>query len=162
MDTAYKKLLDWSLGNGKKTRETLERLSRHKKPDQVVHKAHAEAFEEIDCLACANCCRTTGPLLMAQDITRISKRLKLPEAAFVSQYLRVDEDGDRVFKTMPCPFLGSDNYCMIYSDRPRACREFPHTDQPGQLNIVHLTRKNARICPAVSRIVQIISAMDAR
>lgn len=162
MDAAYKKLLDWSLGNGKKIRETFDRLARHKKADQVVHKAHEQAFEEIDCLACANCCRTTGPLLQAQDITRISKRLKQSESSFVSQYLRVDEDGDHVFKTMPCPFLGSDNYCLVYSDRPRACREFPHTDRPGQLNIAHLTRKNARICPAVSRIAQIISAIDAR
>jgi len=162
LETEYKKLLNWSDGNGKKIGEAFTRLGRAKKPDQVIHAAHEEAFSEIDCLKCANCCRTTGPLLQVQDITRISKRLKLSENAFIAQYLRVDEDGDYVFKRMPCPFLGTDNYCDIYPDRPRACREFPHTDQPGQLKIAHLTRKNARVCPAVSRIAQIISAIDSK
>lgn len=30
---------------------------------------------------------------------------------------------------MPCPLLGRDNYCAVYADRPKACREYPHTDR---------------------------------
>lgn len=125
--------------------------------DQVIYDAHTEAFDEINCLECGNCCRTTGPLLLSNDITRISKHLKISSKEFSNQYLRIDEDGDHVFKSMPCPFLGEDNYCSVYEYRPKACRTFPHTDQKGQAQILNLTRKNAKICPAVSRILQIVS-----
>ena len=50
-------------------------------------------------------------------------RMKLGK--FEETYLRVDEDGDKVFNCMPCPFLGADNLCSIYALRPKACREFP-------------------------------------
>ena len=47
----------------------------------------------------------------------------------IEQYLRLDEDGDYVVKTTPCPFLGSDNYCSIYDVRPSDCERFPYTDE---------------------------------
>ena len=37
---------------------------KKKKPkdlDSFVHTLHDELFSEIDCLACANCCKTLGP-----------------------------------------------------------------------------------------------------
>ena len=30
--------------------------------DYVVQEMHDEVFDEVDCLSCANCCKTTGPL----------------------------------------------------------------------------------------------------
>lgn len=154
MDIEFQGLLSWAESNHKKLVQAEKVLKRQKKPDELMRDLHEKVFEEVDCLRCANCCRTTGPLLTSQDVARISKHLKMSEGSFVSTYLRTDEDGDMVFRSMPCPFLGSDNYCVIYENRPRACREFPHTDQKGQLNILHLTRKNARICPAVARMLQ--------
>jgi Fe-S-cluster containining protein len=49
--------------------------------------------------------------------------------------------------------LESDNACSIYEDRPKACREYPHTDRVKQAQILDLTAKNALICPAVGEIV---------
>jgi Fe-S-cluster containining protein len=72
----------------------------------------------------------------------------------VSAYLRIDEDNDYVFKTMPCPFLGADNYCSIYEDRPKACREYPHTDRKKFYQIHALTIKNAATCPAVFNLLE--------
>lgn len=63
-----------------------------------------------------------------QDITRVTtfSRMKLP--AFEEMYLQVDEDGDKVFKSMPCPFLGPDNLCDIYDVRPTGlCSLSSHT-----------------------------------
>ena len=117
-----------------------------------MHSAHEKAFDCTDCLACANCCKTTGPLFTAMDIQRLSRRLKLSEADFISTYLRLDADGDRVLQTLPCPFLEADNKCSVYEDRPRACRSFPHTDEKGQAGIMHLTKKNAQVCPAVAHM----------
>lgn len=75
-------------------------------------------------------------------------------AAFEATYLRVDEDGDKVLQTMPCPFLGADNYCSIYEVRPKACREFPHTDRKKIYQINHLTIQNTVYCPAAYEFVE--------
>lgn len=125
-----------------------------KQLDKIMGELHEEAFQEIDCLSCANCCKTTGPLLIPSDIKRISKRLRLKLTEFETQYLRVDEDGDKVLQQLPCPFLGADNYCSIYEDRPKACREFPHTNRAKFHQITKLTAKNVAVCPAVYSIVE--------
>ncbi len=122
--------------------------------DDTMHDFHEEAFERIDCLTCANCCKTTGPLFTDKDIERIGKNFKLKPAEFISQYLRIDEDNDYVLQTVPCPFLGADNYCSIYEIRPKACREFPHTDRRKQYQILNLTLKNTEVCPAVFDIME--------
>ncbi len=33
-----------------------------KKLDQIMQDLHDEEFASTDCLQCANCCKTTGPL----------------------------------------------------------------------------------------------------
>lgn len=136
--------------------EVLDRI-RRKKPknsDDIVHRAHDEVFSEFDCLACANCCKTTGPLFTDKDIERISKFLKMKPSAFEAQYLRVDEDQDKVLQTVPCAFLDAENYCLIYEVRPKACREYPHTDRKNFHQIAGLTKKNIRICPAAYQIIE--------
>lgn len=117
--------------------------------DYLVQEVHEEVFEEIDCLECANCCSTTGPLFTEKDIERISKFLRKKSSDFEAEYLRVDEDGDKVFQHLPCSFLCQDNMCSIYEHRPKACREYPHTDRKKIYQINNLTIKNALICPAV-------------
>lgn len=128
--------------------------------DQQVMEMHEKVFACTDCLQCANCCKTTGPLFTDRDIGRISKHLKLKPGGFVEKYLRIDEDGDYVLKQVPCAFLLPDNRCSIYDVRPKACREYPHTDRTGQHKILHLTRINATICPAVAGIVERLWKID--
>ncbi|WP_332911960.1 YkgJ family cysteine cluster protein [Algoriphagus boritolerans] len=53
---------------------------------------------------------------------------------------------------LPCPFLGADNKCLVYEDRPKACREYPHTNRKNMLGILDLSLKNTLVCPAVSKI----------
>lgn len=137
--------------------EKLIRLDK-KEVDHLFQEAHEEVFACTDCLKCANCCKTTGPLFTSADIKRISAKLKLSEKAFVQKYLRKDEDQDMVLQKVPCTFLGEDNRCSIYEFRPKACREYPHTDQNDQPSIYHLTLKNASICPAVADILDHIRA----
>lgn len=122
--------------------------------DYKVQEIHDEVSAETDCLQCANCCRTTGPLLTNIDIERISKHLRMKPSDFITQYLRVDEDKDYVFQSMPCPFLASDNYCLIYEVRPKACREYPHTDRKKIYQIGNLTIKNTEICPIAFKVVE--------
>ena len=125
-----------------------------KQLDYLMQELHDEEFKRTDCLQCANCCKTTGPLFTDKDIERIAKHFKLKPSEFMEQYLRLDEDNDYVLQDIPCAFLGSDNYCSIYEVRPKACREFPHTDRKKFHQISNLTLKNVAICPAAFNIVE--------
>jgi Fe-S-cluster containining protein len=122
--------------------------------DKQIHQLHEEVFACTDCLKCANCCTTTGPMFTDKDISRIAKHLRLRPSEFTEKYLRIDEDNDYVLQSVPCTFLGDDNRCSIYDVRPKACREFPHTDRAKQHQILNLTEKNVAVCPAVYEIVE--------
>lgn len=154
MKSEYKTLIEQVNKQPKAIKHTINLLKKMRKgdADKLIHTLHEDAFETINCLQCANCCTTTGPLLTNKDIDRISKHLKVKPVQFIANYLIIDEDNDYVFKSMPCPFLGSDNYCNIYEERPKACREYPHTDRANQQGILSITRKNVKLCPAVAQI----------
>ena len=79
-----------------------------KQLDRIMAELHEREFEKTDCLACANCCKTTGPLFTEKDIVRIAKHLRMKPQAFTEQYLRIDEDRDRVLQELPCTFLGAE------------------------------------------------------
>lgn len=125
-----------------------------KQLDALMVELHESEFSRTDCLNCANCCKTTGPLFTNKDVERISKHFRLKPQQFIETYLRVDEENDYVLQSVPCTFLGADNYCSIYEVRPKACREFPHTDRKKFQQISNLTLKNVAICPAAFNIVE--------
>lgn len=125
-----------------------------KQLDYVMQELHEAEFKRTDCLNCANCCKTTGPLFTDKDIERIAKHFKLKQQQFIDQFLHIDEDNDYVLQRVPCTFLGADNLCSIYEVRPKACREFPHTDRKKFQQISNLTLKNVAICPAAFNIVE--------
>lgn len=137
----------------------VKRLKRIK-PNQLddkIHFQHDEVFNDIDCLDCANCCKTTSPTFYERDIDRLAKHLKMKPSAFIDQYLLIDEDNDYVLKMAPCPFLHHDNYCSVYDSRPTACREYPHTNRKRVYQLLDLSLKNTTICPAVARIFDRLS-----
>jgi hypothetical protein len=156
LNPTYQSLLDKFQSRRKEFSLLVARLKKQKnlQLDPKIHRLHQNAFAFIDCLQCANCCRTLGLRLLKRDIQRLARYLKMKPSAFVNQYLRMDEDGDYVFQSMPCPFLGPDNFCAVYDVRPRACAEYPHTHQPSQQKIINLTFKNAYTCPAVAYIFE--------
>ncbi len=137
-------------------RKYLDKLKskKPKKLDEKMQEIHEEVFNQINCLECANCCKTTGPLFTEKDIERISGHLRMKPSVFSDKYLYKDEDNDWVFKQLPCPFLDSENYCLIYEVRPKACREYPHTDRKKFYQINHLTLKNTFICRAAFQVVE--------
>lgn len=125
--------------------------------DQKFHKEHISEFKKMDCLTCANCCKTTSPIFRDADIRRIAKHLRIKESQLIQNYLKMDDESDYVLQKSPCYFLGADNKCDIYEVRPLACREYPHTDRKNMFQILELTVENTLICPAVARIVKTIT-----
>ncbi len=144
----------------KKSAENLKKYKRFLlRPDKnKVLKAlpalHEQAFEKIDCLTCANCCKNYSPRFKTPDIRRIAKLLKMKEGEFIETYLRLDTEGDYVAKQAPCPFLGEDNYCSIYEDRPSDCVRFPYTDEDVIIKRPQLTIKNSTFCPIVYYVME--------
>ena len=140
----------------KENKKYFQRLKKRtpKTLDPTVREIHDKVFEKTDCLACANCCKTTSPLFTEKDITRISKSLRMKEHQFIEQYLRRDEDEFYVLNDAPCTFLMGDNTCMIYDVRPKACSEYPHTNRRKFIQLADLTIKNTEICPAAFEIVE--------
>lgn len=132
------------------------RKSKPSDLDKVAAKAHDEVFSSIDCLECANCCKTTSPIFYERDIDRAAKALRIKPSEFIERYLTIDEDKDYVLKSSPCPFLDHENYCMIYGDRPTACREYPHTNRKRLYQISKLTYNNTHVCPAALKVVEML------
>ena len=152
----YLKILDQATLIKKENKIFLDKLKKNRPSDldQITNNFHDEAFTRIDCLKCANCCRTTGPLIKNKDITVLAKHFKQKETEFMNKHLRTDEDGDFVFNNIPCPFLNDDNYCSVYESRPNACREYPHTQQRNFAPKIEITYLNSMICPAVAIVVE--------
>ena len=115
---------------------------------------HEQAFQHVDCLQCANCCKNYSPRFKTPDIKRISKHLRMKESDFIDTYLKVDEEGDFVVKSTPCPFLGADNYCSIYDQRPSDCHRFPYTDEDVFIKRQALTLKNSTFCPITYFVIE--------
>lgn len=130
------------------------RLKKPKNLDEKFHQLHDEVFERTDCLTCANCCKTTSPIFTDTDIDRIAKHLKIRPTQLITNHLHIDEDNHYVLNNSPCVFLDAENYCRIYSVRPRACAEYPHTNRRKMVQLLNLTAENTRICPAVFEIVE--------
>lgn len=140
----------------KENKQFFKRLKKVKPKylDKIIHPLHNQVFECTDCLECANCCKTTSPIFTDKDISRIAKHLRIKPSELAEKNLLIDEDRDYVLQSVPCTFLGKDNYCSIYDARPKACKEFPHTDRIKQSQLLKLTEKNIEVCPAVFTIIE--------
>src|SRR5436853_2524413 len=93
----------------KKYKQFLQRADKNKVL-KALPALHEKAFAKINCLDCAACCKNYSPRFKTPDIKRIIKHLHLNESDFIEKYLKLDEEGDYVARSTPCPFLGSDNY----------------------------------------------------
>ncbi len=118
------------------------------------------AFEKIDCLQCANCCKNHSPRFKQPDIKRIARSLNMKEGELVERYLVLDKEGDYVSRERPCPFLAEDNTCNIYEDRPGDCQRYPYTDEDVLLKRVSLTLKNAMVCPITHDVLERLLEMQ--
>ncbi len=149
-------LNNWEKKSAERQKLYKQYLQRAKKNEVLkqLPGLHDGAFSRIDCLQCANCCKNYSPRFKTPDVKRISRHLKMRESEFIEKYLLVDEDGDFVVNSLPCPFLGTDNYCTIYDERPSDCRRFPYTDEDVIIKRQALTLKNSTFCPITYYVLE--------
>lgn len=156
MDKTIEELPKKAKDKEKENRKLFKKLK--KKPpkhlDNLMVELHEAEFEKTDCLSCGNCCKTTAPILNDQDIARIAKHLKMKEQKFIEEYVDIGEGHEFSFKNIPCTFLGHENECLIYDVRPKACREYPHTNRRRFYQLERITIENTTICPATFNIME--------
>jgi Fe-S-cluster containining protein len=147
--------------NKRRIRNFLTRLEKKVSPglDNQVIAADKEVWKEVDCLSCANCCKTMSPTYTIKDVKRIAQHLKMSESAFREKWLYKDRTGDWMNKKQPCQFLDlQTNMCTIYSVRPRDCAGFPHHSKRKMTDYMHMYKQNIEYCPATYKLVEKIMA----
>lgn len=124
--------------------------------DARIATLEKEVWKEVDCLSCANCCKTMTPTYNPKDLKRISAHFNLTVDEFKAKYLKQERGGDRDWmnKVEPCQFLNlKDNKCSIYPIRPDDCAGFPHLSKKFK-DFVHIHKQNVEYCPATYRLVE--------
>ena len=147
---------NWEKKSGERKKiykQFLEKADRNKVL-KLLPDLHEEAFATVDCLKCANCCKGYSPRFKTPDIKRIARHLRMKEGTFIETYLRLDEEGDYVANSAPCPFLLDDNKCSIYDERPSDCERFPYTDEDVFIKRQQITLKNASFCPITYQVLE--------
>jgi Fe-S-cluster containining protein len=102
-------------------------MKSHRHSDRRLRRFGEIIEAEIDCTACANCCRVTEVGITAKDVEKLAKFLGTSEREFVEQYTAVDDSGAMILKKNErgCVFLEG-NLCSVYEARPHNCANFPH------------------------------------
>lgn len=139
-------------------RRFLTQLKKYppKRLNRLTSMLEKEVWKEVDCLSCANCCKTMTPTFNAADLKRISAYFGQTVEEFKSQWLYKERKkaGDWLNKKQPCQFLNlKDNKCSIYAIRPADCAGFPHLSK-NLKDYVHVHKQNLEYCPAAYRLVE--------
>ena len=117
---------------GEKKREENLRFRRFMKSrdhsDRILRRIAEEIEDQIDCTACANCCKVATVKLSERDVERLARFLRMPAERLLAEYaMESDEEGLVLRRTEEagCVFLNG-RECAVYEARPDICRRFPH------------------------------------
>ena len=104
-------------------------LDAHHYADKRFQILASKVQRQVDCTACANCCRHSVVPVSDPEIENIASHLGMTSEAVARLYTVPDPDApaSRVLLNSGegCAFLDG-NLCMIYEARPKTCRNFPH------------------------------------
>ncbi|HEU4471891.1 MAG TPA: YkgJ family cysteine cluster protein [Flavisolibacter sp.] len=114
-----------------------------------------EVWQEVDCLACSNCCRTMTPTYTFKDLQRIAAHLNMTISQFKAKWLFKNKEGEWMNVNNPCQFLDrKTNMCSIYAVRPADCAGFPHLTKKKVVHYIHVHKQNVQHCPATFKMVE--------
>ena len=117
---------------GEKARPENERfrrflkVSRHN--DRTLRQLALRVEDQIDCRACANCCRVATTQVSERDVKRLAGFLRRTVLDVVREFTEESADEGRILQRSDqrgCVFLDG-NDCTVYDARPDTCQRFPH------------------------------------
>ena len=116
---------------GEKQRDENMRLRLHLKrrnfQERRLKRIAQDVEEQIDCTACANCCRVATVKITERDVEKLAKSSAHRPAAVSGGLQPPHPDEGLVLKRNEggCVFLEG-NLCSVYDSRPHTCANFPH------------------------------------
>jgi uncharacterized protein len=141
----------------------LSRLKRNpsRNLQSIAIKAGSNVWDEIDCLSCANCCKTMTPTYTNADIKKIASYLQISGDEMKRRWLKKERGtGNWVNKATPCQFLDlGTNMCNVYEVRPADCAGFPHLTKKKFVEYLHVHQQNLDECPATFKMVERMNEM---
>ena len=144
----------------------LNRIKRNRPKylQEIAVKATKNVWEGIDCLSCANCCKSMSPTYTNADINKIALFLKISPGEMKNRWLKKERGtGNWINKSKPCQFLDlQTNLCTVYNVRPRDCAGFPHLTRKRFIDYVHVHQQNLDECPATFRMVKRMEELVSR
>lgn len=123
------------------------------KIDELVHELNAYYISKIDCTQCGNCCIYLRPVIAEIDIDNLVKKLKISRSKFKRMYVTTDDEGDMLFKKLPCAFFKGKK-CKLYESRPEDCRSYPHLNKNDFTSRLYGIFENYAICPIVFNVIE--------
>jgi Fe-S-cluster containining protein len=127
-----------------------------KEIDSIVRQVYREVSYQIDCKACANCCKKASFLIEEKDIIRLARGLNLSLEEFKERYIHDSKKyngNGYTFNQLPCPFL-ENNRCKVYRFRPGNCRSFPYLHKKDFVFKIINIIDNCSICPIVFNVYE--------
>ena len=124
--------------------------------EALAEKADNEAWGQVNCFSCANCCKVMSPTYTFRDIKRIAVHLGMRPKDFREKWLYRDKkENDWMNKSLPCQFLDlKSNMCSIYEVRPGDCAGFPHLIKAPITDYMYVHKQNIGYCPATLLFVE--------
>src|SRR5262249_28187543 len=108
------------------------RFRRHMKSrdhsDRILRRIAEEIEQQIDCTACANCCKVATVQVSDRDVERLARFLRIAPQRFLAEYTTESEEEGRILRRdseTGCAFLNG-RECTVYEARPDICQRFPH------------------------------------
>jgi Fe-S-cluster containining protein len=122
-------------------------LKRRNFQERRLKRIAQDIEEQIDCTACANCCRVATVKIADRDVEKLAKRLGVSPNRFVAEYTREDAEEGRVLRRNQdgCVFLEG-NLCSVYEVRPHTCVTFPHLTRGAGSLVSRLWEMPDRAC----------------
>ena len=111
---------------GEKLRPENERFRKHLKVHDFnalrLRRIAQDIEDQIDCTACANCCRVATVTLLERDVAKLAKFLRISFTKFMNEYTEQSEEEGLILRRNEsgCVFLNG-NECMVYEARPATC-----------------------------------------
>jgi Fe-S-cluster containining protein len=136
---------------GEKKRDENSRLRLHLKrrnyQERRLLRIARDIEEQIDCTACANCCRVATIKIIDRDAEKLARYFGITKSRFLAEYALEDAEEGRVLKRNEggCVFLEG-NLCSIYDVRPHTCQTFPHLTHGAGSLVSRLWEMPDRAC----------------
>lgn len=154
----YRKKFDQSvLAHRSRLRRFLTKLENNppKDLDLIAEEIDKEVWQDVNCLACSNCCRNMTPTFTFQDLKRIASHFRMSIPDFKKKWLYKNKKGEWMNRSQPCQFLDlKTNKCSIYAIRPEDCAGFPHLTKKKTVEYIHVHKQNIQFCPATFKMVE--------